>query len=332
MANAVEVRELGTSGVAVTRLGLGTAPLGGLFAPVSESDGVATVRQAYARGLRYFDTAPVYGLGNAEQRLGWGLRELPRDSYVVSTKVGRLLRGDASEDDPRIDGSTSMWHGTDGGKPVFDFSYHGVRQSVSESLERLGLDRVDIALIHDPDDYYQEAGVGAYRALSDLRGAGIIRAVGVGMNQAGMLVDFARERRFDCFLVAGRYSLLDQSALGSLLPVCQQNGIGVIVGGVYNSGVLAEPTPQGMFDYQPVDSKTLAKVLEIKAVCDRYGVPLKAAAIQFPAAHEAVTTIVTGARSVEELHENIHMFEWEIPEELWVDLKRGRLLAEDAPV
>ncbi|MGZ4282587.1 MAG: aldo/keto reductase, partial [Gaiellaceae bacterium] len=225
------------------RTGLGTAPLGGLFEAVSDETAQATFELAWERGIRFFDTAPLYGLGLSEQRLGRFLAGRPRDEFVLASKVGRLLRADAPPD-PR----ESHWAGTPPLNPVFDFGYDGVLRSVDESLERLGLDRIDVVHIHDPDDHYEEALAGAYRALDRLRGEGTIRAVGAGMNQVEMLVAFAREVDFDCFLVAGRWTLLDRSALTELLPLCEERGIAVIAAGVFNSGILAGGTT---FDYRP---------------------------------------------------------------------------------
>jgi D-threo-aldose 1-dehydrogenase len=316
----------GTTGLTVTRLGLGSAPLGGLFNPVSPEQVHAVVRRAYDLGLRLFDTAPLYGHGNAESRLGDVLSKVVRSDFVLSTKVGRLLRADAPPE-PR-----QQFKEVPPVNPVFDFSYDGAMRSVEESLERLKLDRVDILHIHDPDDYYEEAISGAYRALDKLRSEGTIGAVGAGMNQAEMLARFAREADFDCFLVAGRYTLLDQAALKQLLPICIEKNIAIIIGGVYNSGILTNPVEGATFNYAPAQRPWLEKAQRLKATCDRHRVPLMAAAIQFPLAHPAVATVVTGARSVEELEENARMLRWEIPGDLWQELRAEGLLPPDAPV
>jgi D-threo-aldose 1-dehydrogenase len=216
---------------------------------------------------------------------------------------------------------------------VFDFSYDGVLRSVEESLARLGLDRIDILHIHDPDEHYEAALTGAYRALDRLRAEGTIRAVGAGMNQAEMLVRFARAADFDCFLLAGRYTLLDQSGLAELLPLCAERGIAIIIGGVYNSGVLADPHGDGAtFNYRPAGMRLLERARRLDAVCARFGVPLKAAAIQFPLGHPAVSVVLNGARSVAELEENAAMFRTPIPPELWAALKAEGLLPEGVPV
>jgi D-threo-aldose 1-dehydrogenase len=316
---------LGHTGLSVTRFGLGTAPLAGLFEAVEESKGVAVIEQAWNSGIRSFDTAPLYGHGLAEIRVGKALKNKPRDDFTLATKVGRLLRADV----PPEPGQS--FRGTPPVNPTFDFSYDGVMRSVEESLERLGLERIDILHIHDPDDHYEEALHGAYRALDRLRSDGIIRAVGAGMNQAEMLTRFAREANFDCFLLAGRYTLLDQVALNELLPECVKRGIAIIAGGVYNSGILADPKPDAHYNYQTAPAELVVRAHRILDICTRHNVPLKAAAIQFPLAHPAVTCVVVGCRSVAQLDESIDMFEFKIPPALWDDLKSARLLPDNAP-
>jgi D-threo-aldose 1-dehydrogenase len=298
----------------VTRLGLGTAPLGGLYQALSDEEGHRVVEAAWDAGIRFFDTAPMYGSGLAEQRLGTVLRSKPRSEFVLSTKVGRLLRGDAAPDPDQ------MFKGLPPLNPVFDFSYDGVMRSVEESLSRLGLDHVDVLLIHDPDDYYEEALTGAYRALDRLRSEGTITAVGAGMNQAEMLNRFAREADFDCLLLAGRYTMLDQSGADELLPFCLEHGIAVIAGGVFNSGILADTRPGAHYNYRPASPELLERARRIKAICERHGVDLKAAALQFPFRHPAITSVLIGCRSVTELEENVRMFKSPIPAELWDEL------------
>jgi D-threo-aldose 1-dehydrogenase len=315
----------------VTRVGFGTAPLGGLYAPVSDEVARATLVRAWELGLRFFDTAPLYGHGRSERRVGAALAGRPRDELVLATKVGRLLRAGAPPDDSRLSGGLDRWPDAPPVNPVFDFSYDGILRSVAESLERLALDRVDVLHIHDPDEHYEEALAGAYRALDRLRAEGTIGAVGAGMNQAEMLVRFAREAEFDCFLVAGRYTLLDQSALAELLPLCLERGVAVILGGVYNSGILAEPRPGATYDYSVAPPQLLERARRIAGVCERHDVPLKAAALQFPLAHPAVTSLLLGARSVAELEENLTLLRIELPAELWTELRRERLLPAEAP-
>lgn len=297
-----------------------------MFEAVVDDDAQAVVERAYEHGVRLFDTAPLYGFGLSERRLGRVLESRPREEFVLSTKVGRLLREGASADPEQ-----PVWKGVPPVGPVFDFSYDAVLRSLDESLERLGLDRVDIVHVHDPDAHEQEALSGAYPALDRLRSEGVIRWVGAGMNQVEMLCRFAREADFDCFLVAGRYTLLDQTALTELLPLCADRGIAVIVGGALNSGILADPCPGATFDYRPASSQWLERAQRLAAVCDRHGVPLMAPAFQFPLAHPAVASVLVGPRSVAELDRSIELAALPIPEELWADLKHDGLLPDDAP-
>ncbi len=323
---------LGRTGLRVTRLGLGTAPLGNLFRPVADAEARAVVDRACRAGLALFDTAPLYGSGLAERRLGDALRGRPRDQLAVATKVGRLLRPDAPPEESQFYRGEPFYKDAPALNPVFDFSYDGVMRSFEESLARLGLERVEILHIHDPDRHYEEALGGAYRALDRLRREGTIAAVGAGMNQAEMLARFAREADFDCFLLAGRYTLLDQTGLRELLPLCLERGIAIIAGGVYNSGILADPRPGATFDYVPAAPGVLERARRLEAVCRRHGVPLKAAALAFPLGHPAVASIVVGSRSVAELEENLAMFRCEVPAALWEELRAERLIAEEAPV
>ncbi len=317
--------ELGRTRLRVTRLGLGTAPLGGLYAEVSETEAHAVVDKAYQLGLRYFDTAPLYGHGLAERRTGRVLRSKPRNDFVLSTKVGRLLRPGAPSPDGQFKGTPAV-------VPVFDFSYDATLRSVEESLSRLGLDRIDILLIHDPDQHYDAARLGAYPALERLRSEGVVSAIGVGMNQVEMLARFARESDVDCLLVAGRYTLLDQVALTELLPLCEERGIAVMAGGVFNSGILARPDAGAPYNYEPAAAEIVERAQRIEAVCARFDVPVKAAALQFPLAHPAVACVLTGCRSVAELQENIELFDIGLPAGLWPALKAEGLLRESAPV
>ena len=316
---------LGRTKISVTRIGLGTAPLGGLFEAVDDATGLRVVERAWEAGIRFFDTAPLYGHGLAETRLGKVLRHKPRDEFTFATKVGRLLRADAQPEPGQ------SFRGVPPINPVFDFSYDGVMRSFEESLERLGLDRIDILHIHDPDDHFDEAIDGAYRALARLRADGVIKAVGAGMNQAEMLTRLAREGDFDCFLLAGRYTLLDQIGLKELLPECLERGIAIIAGGVYNSGILADPKPGAYYNYRTAPADLVDRAQRIRDVCTRHGVPLRAAAVQFPLGHPAVTSVLVGCRSVEEVDDNIAMFEYEIPPPLWQELKAERLIPAEVP-
>ncbi|OAF10207.1 aldo/keto reductase [Bradyrhizobium centrolobii] len=311
----------------VTSIGLGTAPLGGLFAPVSDADAEATIEATWSLGVRFFDTAPLYGFGLAERRLGAFLRQKPRDSYVISTKVGRLLRppaGAAAEDE--------HYKGTSVERPVFDFSHDGVMRSVEESLVRLGLDRVDILLVHDPDDHYDDAVAGAFRALRRLRDEGTVKAIGAGMNQSEMLVRFAEAAPVDCFLLAGRYTLLDQGALDALFPLCLAKNIGILLGGIYNSGILADPHAGAKFNYEDADAALIERALELDELCRKHGTELKAAAFQFCMAHPAVTVALTGARTAAEVSDNIAMSERTVPPAFWQELRARKLVDARAPL
>jgi len=298
----------------VTQLGLGSAPLGGLFEAVSDDEAHRVVEAAWQAGIRFFDTAPLYGHGLAEQRFGAVLRTKPRDEFVIATKVGRLLRKDAPPEPGQA------YKGAPPVNPVFDFSYDGVMRSAEESLVRLGLDRIDVLHIHDPDDHYEEALSGAYRALDRMRSEGMIKAVGAGMNQAEMLARFAREADFDCFLLAGRYTLLDRIGLKELLPLCVEKGIAIIAGGVFNSGILADPRPGATYNYTVAPPQLVERAAQLNAICKRHGVDLKAAAIQFPLRHPAVACVLTGCRSVAEVEENVRMFQTPVPDTLWDEL------------
>jgi D-threo-aldose 1-dehydrogenase len=336
---AAERVPLGETGVEVTRLGLGCAPIGGLFSAVADADADRVVRHAWEMGIRYFDVAPLYGYGAAERRLGGGLAGRPRDGFVVSTKVGRLVRRaghipvDADVDMQALDGRPDAWYADVGDRRiVFDYSHDGVLRSVEESLARLGLDRIDVLLLHDPDDHWAAALDGACPALVRLRDEGVVRAIGVGMNQTPMLARFAREQDFDVFLVAGRYTLLDQDALTELLPLCVERRVAVVIGGVMNSGVLADPRPGSAFDYRPAPAPIVERARRLAAVCARHGVPLKAAAVQFPLAHPAVASVVAGVGRVDHLDEYPGLMRQPIPDDLWAELRHEGLLHPDAPV
>ncbi len=281
---------------------------------MADDEAHRVVEAAWQAGIRFFDTAPLYGHGLAEQRLGAVLRAKPREEFVLATKVGRLLRGDA----PPEPGQS--YKGVPPVNPIYDFSYDGVMRSVEESLARLGLDRVDVLHIHDPDEHFEDALAGAYRALDRLRAEGTIKAVGAGMNQAEMLVRFAREADFDCFLLAGRYTLLDRIGAAELLPLCVEKSIAIIAGGVFNSGILANPSPGATFNYRQAAPELVQRALRMQQICTRHGVELKAAAIQFPLRHPAVASVLTGCRSVREVEENVRMFQTPVPSALWDEL------------
>ncbi len=276
-----------------------------------EAAAVATIEAAYQRGIRFFDTAPLYALGRSEAALGRALAGVPRDSYLMATKVGRMIQDD----------------GTGG----FDFSRDGILKSLEGSLERLGMNRVDILHIHDPEDHYRQALDEAYPTVAELRSQGLVKAVGSGMNQWEMLDDFARTGGFDCFLLAGRYTLLEQTSLG-FLERCRAKGIAVILGGVYNSGILVRDLEPGVrYNYRAAPPEMLERARAIAAVCRRHSVPLPAAALRFPTLHPAVTSIVVGAESPAEVEQNLELRDAVIPDALWQDLgSEGLVLSAKA--
>ena len=304
--NITDTATIGKTNLQVNRFGLGAAhiPKGGAAMAVQ------TVEAAIAQGVTFIDTAPLYGAGLSETYVGQALAGVPRDSYVLGTKVGRLIRD---------------------GKPIFDFSRDGILRSLEESLQRLKLAYVDILHIHDPDNHYRQALDEAFPTLADLRSQGVIKAIGSGMNQWQMLGDFARNADFDCFLLAGRYTLLEQTSL-AFLDLCHEKRISVIAAGVYNSGILVSNLgAEEKYNYSqaPVELRTRAH--QLSAVCERHGVPLNVAAIQFPYGHPAIATMVVGAESPEEVATNVVSVQASVPAALWADLQAKGLLAEGTP-
>jgi len=326
--NPLEKAPIGKTELRVTHLGLGGGPLGGLYRDLPDADAAATVQRAIELGLNFFDTAPLYGHGKSELRLGRALAGHARASFVVATKAGRVL---VPEDPARVE---SPWfEHPDAFRPVFDFSHDGVMRSLEDSRKRLALERINVVHIHDPDDHYGQAIAEAFPALETLRRQRVIDAIGAGMNQAEMLARLARECDFDCFLLAGRYTLIDHTGLKELLPLCLARRISIIIGGPYNSGILATGAqPGAKFNYADAPSLLLEKVRRIEVVGARHGVPLKAAALQFPLAHPAVVAVIPGARSAAEVDENFRLMSHPIPRAFWGELRAARLLPEDAPV
>ena len=333
-----EPGSVGSSAVELSRLGFGSACLGNLYAPVSDAEAEQTVAAALEEGVRYFDTAPYYGYGLAERRLGEALRGQPRQSYAVSTKVGRLLeprKGAPRSDQGFIDALPF--------DPVFDYSYEAVMRSVEESLERMGCERFDILLLHDlgslthgaeaHPSLFETAMEEGYRALDALRAEGSVGALGLGVNECEVCLEAMERGDFDCFLVAGRYTLLDQSALEQLLPECARRRISVIVGGPYNSGILASDLePGARYDYESADDSVIARARAIQEICASHAVPLPAAALQFPLLHPSVVSVIPGARSRQEVKANAAHLRRRIPEALWRDLVSEGLLHPSAPV
>jgi D-threo-aldose 1-dehydrogenase len=329
-------RAIGRSGLEVSQFGVGTAPFGSLDRGDSDASIGVAFGDMYASGLRYFDTAPFYGLGLAEHRLGACLRTIDRRELVLSSKVGRLLRPLAGSDAPGASSGAYPF------EVAFDYSYEGTLRSMEHSMQRLGTNRIDIALIHDVnrrwqgdlvEQRYKEAMNGAYRALDQLRKAGAIKAIGVGVNDWEILLRFAADGDFDCFMLAGRYTLLDHTAIDRFLPECEKRGIAVLMAAPFNSGILATGAgPGATFFYVEAAPEIMERTRRIEAVCGRHAVKLAAAALQFPLAHPAVASVVTGMRSAGEVAENIAHVKAAIPPELWQELKHDGLIAQSAPV
>jgi D-threo-aldose 1-dehydrogenase len=296
----------------------GGAPIGGLYAPVSDETAAGTLAAAWAAGIRAFDTAPHYGAGLSERRIGEFLAGRPRREFTVCTKVGRRLVP-ADRDVPGVEGAEGFY-GTPPLTRIRDYSRDGVRRSLEESLGRLGLDRVDIALIHDPDDFMGQAADEAYPALADLRAQGVVGAIGAGMNPAAPLAWLVERCDLDCVLVAGRYTLLDQSAADALFPLCLRRGVAVLAGGVFNSGILADPGDGAAYDYAPAPPGPLGRARRMSGACARHGVPLPAAALQFTLRHPAVTAAVVGVRSPAEITADTSYLCTPIPDALWAEL------------
>ncbi|MFI6562345.1 aldo/keto reductase [Streptomyces sp. NPDC050534] len=319
---------LGRSGVEVAPLGFGAAGIGNLYTAVSDEQAHEAIDAAWAAGMRYFDTAPHYGIGLSERRLGAALRARPRTEYTISTKVGRRLEPwDGGGDDLANGFAVPATH-----RRVWDFSADGVRRSLEESLTRLGLDRVDAVYLHDPDDHADQAFREAYPALEKLRSEGVVGAVGAGMNQAGMLARFVRDTDVDMVLCAGRYTLLDQRALTDLLPAAQERGTSVVVGGAFNSGLLADPRPGATYNYTQASAELLDRALRLKTLAGRHGTTLRASALAFCAAHPAVASVLVGTRSADEVRDCAEQFTAPVPAGFWQELRDTGLLPPGAPV
>lgn len=324
-------RALGRGGLRVGPLGFGAAVIGNLYTAVDPDTANATVHAALDSGVRYFDTAPHYGLGLSEERLGAGIAGFDRSELIISTKVGRLLLDNpqgAHQRDPELfDVPASK-------RRVYDYSRDGLLRSLESSLARLGTDQVDILFVHDPDNHYEAALDGAFPALAELRSQGVIRSYGAGMNSPGMLADFIRNTDLDVVMLAGRYTLLDQGAQAELLPLCEQRGVSMVAAGVFNSGLLARdrPASDATYDYAPAKQEIIARANRIADVCERHGVSLPEAAAQFPVNHPAVATVVLGARTADEVNRNATLFDRPVPLECWQELVAEGLLAEDIPM
>jgi D-threo-aldose 1-dehydrogenase len=323
-------RPLPERSLTLSELSLGCAQLGNLYRAVSDRDARGAVDAAWELDVRCFDTAPHYGLGLSERRLGSGLASRPRDAYVLSSKVGRLLEpvdGVEGWDDQGF--VVRATH-----RRVWDFSRDGIRRSLEGSLERLSLDRLDIVYLHDPDDHWSDVLASGYPALDELRAEGVVGAVGAGMNQAAMLAGLVRETDVDVVMLAGRYTLLEQVALDDLLPLCEERRVGIVAAGVFNSGLLARERPpeDAKHDYDIAPPELVERARAIAQVCERHGTTLPAAALAFPLAHPAVVSVCVGARSAEQMRRNAALHREAISSDLWSELKAERLLHEDAPV
>lgn len=320
---------LSRRGVQLTEIGLGAAQFGNLYRVASDDEVHLAVRQAWQDGIRYFDTAPHYGLGLSERRLGRELASRPRGEFVVSTKVGRLLQP-----------SPETAHLQDGGgfavpassRRVWDFSRDGIVRSAESSLERLGLDYLDIAYLHDPDDFWVEASTTGIATLIELRDQGVVRSIGAGMNQSAMLAEFVRRTDVDLVMLAGRYTLLEQGALNDLLPIAELRGVGVVAAAVYNSGLLSAATvpDNAAYDYGQAPCELIERARRLAEVCSAHGVTLPEAAIQFPLRHPAVLSVVVGARTAEHVNSNVERYSAEIPSQLWRDLVAEGLIPDQA--
>ncbi|MFD5593157.1 aldo/keto reductase [Streptomyces griseorubiginosus] len=322
-------RKIPHTPVAVTELGFGAAVIGNLYRVTAPQTASAAIDAAWDSGIRYFDTAPHYGLGLSERRLGAALRERPREEYVLSSKVGRLLVPNEHPSGVDDDGFVVR----DDLRRQWDFSRDGVLRSLEETLKRTGLDRIDVVYLHDPDEHWKQAADEAMPALAELRDQGVIGAIGAGMNQSAMLARFLRETAADVVMLAGRYTLLDQSALDDVLPAAQAHGKSVVAVGVFNSGLLSQDRPaEGMkYDYQDAPADLVRRALAIAEVCERYGTTLPAAAIAFPFAHPAVVNVTLGMRTAEQVRRNVDLHARPIPDGLWDELRAQGLIRADVP-
>lgn len=320
----------------VTPFGFGTAPIGNIFREIDEQTSDAMIQHAWDAGVRYYDTAPMYGHGLAELRTGHSLRWKNREDFVLSSKVGRILKPARKQD---ID--YAPWTNAGRFTMHFDYSYDGTMRSFEDSLQRLNLEYMDICFIHDIDvftrggdqpEVFKAAMDGTWKALSRLRDEGVVKAIGVGVNEWEVCQAALEQRDFDCFLLAGRYTLLEQDSLDTFLPLCEARGAAVVVGGGFNSGILATGAVEGAkYNYAPAAPEILDRVRKIEAVCADYAVPLPAAALQFVVAHPAIPTFMAGTRTVEQLEQNLKWFSHPIPADFWTTLKSKGLLREDAP-
>jgi D-threo-aldose 1-dehydrogenase len=323
--------QIGNTGLRLPQIGLGTASLGNFLRPMADANATAVIGRALERGVRYLDTAPLYGHGLAEQRIRAAIAGIPREELVISTKVGRLLREGAPRDDSQYFNGEPFYKNVPSAGPVWDFSENGILQSVEESMQRVGVDQFDILHLHDPDDHFEQASTTGYHALSKLRADGKVQAIGAGMNRTPVLTKLVHDCDLDVILLAGRYTLLDQTGMDELLPMCARRNTSVIVGGVFNSGILIDPKPGTTFDYVPAPPEVLDRARRVRSICARHDVPMAAAAVQFPLAHPQVCSVLLGPRSLDELDMDLGLLSVGIPSTLWADLRAAGLLRPDAP-
>ena len=333
---------IGRTDLLISELGIGTAPMGGWPKRLEEENALETLESAWKNGIRYFDTAPMYGYGMAEERLGKFLKTKAREEFVVSTKVGRII----IDSDPNSN-FDPFFKGAPKREPYFDFSYDATLRSFEDSLKRLQLDKVDILLIHDPDNHFNDAINGSLKAIQKLKDEKVISAIGCGMNQNEMLTKFANTGLVDCFLLAGRFTLLDQRSLDELLPACEKNNVSLIIGGVFNSGILIDPSPSSFFDYVKLNDSWLEnakqlgvrmpesyenneywlnKAKEISDVCKKHNINLKSAALKFPYLNKNTATVLTGVSSKKHVLENLNSYLSEISNDLWKELEEKNLI------
>ena len=326
--NPFEMRTLGGTGLQLTQLGLGGTSVGSLFGRISDEEGVAVVDRAYELGVRYFDTAPLYGNGSSERRFGRALRAYPRDSYVVSTKVGRYL----VPDDGSGGGRMAHFKDDEPYRAIMDFSGDAVRRSLEESLERMGLDSVDIVYVHDPQLHVYQVLDETFPVLAEMKREGIVKAIGCGVNFSDVCQMLLRFADWDCFLLALRYNLLEFAPLYEFFPLCAERNVGVVIGSALHAGILASgAVPGAKFNYRSAPPAIMERVRRIERVCEAHSVPLAAAALQFPLGHRVVTSVITGTRSPERFAANAELFALAIPSAFWSDLKAEKLMPDDAP-
>lgn len=339
--NPKSKRKLSTrSGLDVSILGYGGGPIGDQYSLHGDDQAIGSVVAAHEAELTLYDTSPHYGSGLSEHRIGNALRSKPRNSYILSTKVGRYLEPPTEK---RPLERNQFAGGLDFNR-VFDYTRDGTLRSIDQSMARLGLNSIDCLIIHDCDIwthgtreeyefYFKQAMDGAYKVLQELREQGVIKAIGVGVNEVDICMEFARAGEFDFFLLAGRYTLLEQGALDDFLPLCVERGMGIMLGGPYNSGILATGAVKGAkYNYQDAPPNVMERVRLIEAICTRHNVPIAAAALQFPLGHQAVKSMIPGAISAKEVQRNVELMQHEIPDDLWAELQAEGLLNDKAPI